>query len=95
MTQNNNFTKCYVAFLDILGFSEYVSNLDKEKKDNGFCTLKTLFSELTKLSEQTIRESNIYPHEILEQLKYSIMSDSLVILLPTNLHYSLEYIVDF
>lgn len=92
--KTDSFTKCYVAFLDLLGFSEYVNNLVKEK-DNGFFVLKTLFSELKELSEQVIKKDSIYPRQISEQVKYHIMSDSIVLLIPTNMHYSLEYLVDF
>ena len=91
----NGFTNCFVAYLDILGFSNYVTKDLSKEKDSGFKSLKSLFDELERLQRQTIEKSNKYLPNVSNSLKYFIMSDSIIVAIPIDVKYSLDFLIDF
>lgn len=93
--KENGYTNCYVAFLDIWGFSAYIEELTEKGQDNGFSVLKELFVDLDKLAQHITTKSKSFPPETLNGLNYYIMSDSIIAAIPVDVDYSLEFLVDF
>lgn len=85
--QNSHYEDCYVAFLDILDFKGFVRNKSFEQ-----------INELCKFVYKMIRDvldckNDIFTSEILDAVRYTLISDTVFIAIPKSTKYSLEFLV--
>lgn len=79
------YTDCYVAFMDLLGFKNILYD-----KDNSCEDIASIFDEINK--KYDVRESEI-PIVDPNDMKYKVMSDSLVIYIDSSIENSLTALV--
>lgn len=88
--EEHNYTECYVAFLDILGFKEFI--LDKSST---FEKIKDLFDLMKQLSiEQSIiiQSDTLHP-EMMKKVKFNFISDTVILSIPKFGDNSLELLI--
>lgn len=89
-TIDPKYTEHYVAFLDILGFSNYV------KKDNvSFCDVNKIyeiFNEI-KIKNSKVSQGPAFTTNQMSKLKFNSISDTIVISIPKSEERALEILV--
>ncbi len=79
---------CYVAFIDILGFKEYVLK-------NSITEVKKIFDDLLQVRESVFKLLGVKEFEEMQIHSYfQVMSDSIVIAVPTKYNNSLAFICE-
>lgn len=81
------YTDSFVAFIDILGFKNYILN-------NNFTFAKDLFNDIRNFANQLLKSHNdVFTKEMLSTVTLNIISDSIVISVPKTTKYSLEMLL--
>lgn len=83
------YKECYVAFLDMLGFSDIC--VKKELDCSEIFKLLSINSLINDVAKQKFLQ-HIIPEDVVDNIYYSIMSDSIFIAAPDN-NYGLLYIL--
>lgn len=81
------YTDSFVAFLDILGFKDYVTR-------NSFQYVQDLFNDIVSFANLILNKPNNYfTEKMLKSVTVNIISDSIVISVPKNTERSLEILL--
>lgn len=83
----SGYTDSFVAFIDILGFKNYILN-------NSFQYANDLFTDIKNFANQLLKSDNdVFTKEMLNTVTLNIISDSIVISIPKTTRYSLEILL--
>lgn len=85
--KNDQYTECFVAAVDILGFSQYV-------RSHKFEYVRDLLNDIKNFSDLLLKHPNhIFTKEMLDTVTVNIISDTIVIAVPTSTKTSLEILL--
>lgn len=86
--EKNEYSDCYVAFFDILGFSRFINN-------NSFEIVKHFFDTIDKVRANAANKtlSAMFTKEELLNVKYCFLSDSIVLSIKKNVPRSLNILI--
>ena len=81
------YKNCFVAAIDILGFSQYVRN-------NSFDYVKDVFTDITRYTDLVVKYPNeFFTKDMLDSVTLNIISDTIVIAVPKDTYRSLEILL--
>ena len=92
MTKIEN-KECYVAFLDILGFKQYVNNNKEEDILNMFFSIKGIKEKLKK-SDIALGRDKDDIDKLHSSLYFYIMSDSIILAIEKNIDGAYDFILN-
>lgn len=82
-----SYKNCYVAAIDILGFSQYVRN-------NSFDYVRDIFLDIPRFTNLVLNYPNkTFTKEMLDSVTLNIISDTIVIAVPEETNRSLEILL--
>ncbi len=88
--KKNGYVDSYVAYLDILGFKDFVNN------NSDFNKIKELYDDMTETYKNVLNSSAEHlKSEDVKSVTFNIISDSIILSIPKVTHYSLEILVTF
>lgn len=87
METKKGYVDSFVAFIDILGFKDYIT------KNKDFESVNKLFCDIADIREEALRDFNIPQEETLDTLTINIISDSIVISISKTEIYSLMKLI--
>lgn len=87
----NGYTDCYVAFIDILGFKNFI-----EKNDDNFDVVDDLYKRIENISQHIISlRPEMFTEEAMTSIKYCIVSDTIFVAIPKKQKKSLHILLMF
>lgn len=84
----NGYIDCYVAFLDILGFKEFVNRSE-------FTDVHGLYESISNVIENAAShsKSKYLKYDVLKNIRFHVISDTIVIYIPKHEKYSLYALI--
>lgn len=85
-----NYSDCYVAFIDILGFKNFIND-----KDTTFDKVKDLYDLLKIISNEfsSVTQSDFFTPDDMSKVVLNVISDTIVLSIEKSQHYSLEILI--